>query len=84
MIRSFTDHPASVGETYLEHAGVASAVGWRLIKAGMACLVHALLPCFFSTTASDTIADLHARMQARRRLRATAEASEALGAAPLP
>jgi hypothetical protein len=63
----FTDHPASVGETYLEHMWTAAGFGTRLILAGAACLVHSLLPFLFKTTASRQIASLHSRMIANRR-----------------
>jgi len=65
LLRSFTEHPASVGETYGEHCRVASGVGVRLLGAGLACLVHGLLPWLFATTASRTVSDLHARFRNR-------------------
>ena len=37
----FTDHPASVDETYGEHLVMASSFGSRLLLAGLACMVHA-------------------------------------------
>lgn len=64
---SFTEHPESVGETYLEHMGQATFFGTRMIAAGLACLVHGLLPFFFTTTGSRTIALLHERMVTNRR-----------------
>jgi len=57
-----TKHPASVGETYGQHFATASGFGLRLLFAAGACLVHAVLPCFFERTASRIIASLHARM----------------------
>ena len=36
----FTDHPASVGETYAQHLGSASFFGSRMILAGLACMLH--------------------------------------------
>jgi hypothetical protein len=62
----FTEHPASVGETYLEHLRVAAGFGFEMIAAGFACLVHALLPFLFVRTGSDCILRLHDRMLARR------------------
>lgn len=51
------DHPGYSG--YLPH--LRKAAGWslRLLWAGLAVGVHSLLPCFFKTTASRTIRDLH-------------------------
>ncbi|HEY0269421.1 MAG TPA: DUF6356 family protein [Sphingomonas sp.] len=64
--RLFLDHPASVGESYGEHARVASGVGVTLIAAGLACLVHAAIPALFKTTGSDTIRALNDRLVRKR------------------
>jgi hypothetical protein len=64
---SFTEHPAAVGETYVEHLGVASGFGARMILGGLACLVHGVLPFLFTTTGSRTITALHERMVISRR-----------------
>lgn len=64
----FTEHPASVGETYFAHLRTAAGFGFRMVTAGLACLVHALLPFLFERTASDCICRLHERMHARRQL----------------
>ena len=63
----FTDHPASVDETYGEHMVMAAGFGWRLLFAGLACFVHALLPFLFERTGSRMIAELHDSMVAHRR-----------------
>src|SRR5665213_2501362 len=63
---SFTEHPASVGETYGEHFGTALYFGGRLMAASLCCVVHAVLPFLFTRTASRAIADLHARMIGNR------------------
>jgi uncharacterized protein DUF6356 len=65
--RAFTEHPASVGETYIEHMGRAACFGLRMIGAGAACLVHALLPFLFVRTGSAAVAELNDRMVANRR-----------------
>lgn len=64
--RLFTDHPASVGETYGEHLAMASGFGLRMIAGGLACLVHGLLPFLFVRTGSAQIAQLHDTMVANR------------------
>jgi Family of unknown function (DUF6356) len=58
----FTEHPESVGESYLEHMNVALSFAAPLLAAGLAALVHAFLPFLFLTTASRTVKQLHARM----------------------
>jgi hypothetical protein len=66
-LRAFTEHPASVGETYSEHLMHAGGFGLRMIGAGAACLVHALLPFLFVRTGSAAVAELNDRMVVNRR-----------------
>jgi len=66
LLEHFREHPTSVGETYVEHFGIATSFGFSLIKAGLACLIHAVLPFLFTTYGSTTIADLHRRMVTHR------------------
>jgi len=66
LLEYFRKHPASVGETYVEHFGVAASFGFSLTKAGLACLIHAVLPFLFTTYGRSTIADLHRRMVTQR------------------
>ena len=47
MRKLFTEHPASVGETYFEHMFSAFGFGARLISAGLACIVHGTFPVLF-------------------------------------
>lgn len=58
----FTEHPASVGESYGEHFRVASHFSKELLVAGLACAVHAILPNFFRTTGSSKVRQLHSEM----------------------
>jgi hypothetical protein len=74
--RLFHDHPASLGESYLEHLGQASRFGARMVAGGAACLVHALVPALFETTGSRAVAGLHAEL-VRKRAAARAAAEEA-------
>jgi hypothetical protein len=64
--RLFLDHPASVGESYGEHARAASGIGVTLIVTGCACLVHAVFPLLFKTRGSDTIRALNAQLVRKR------------------
>jgi hypothetical protein len=63
---SFTEHPASVGETYLQHLAQAASFSLRLIGGGVACLVHAVLPFLFTRTGSRVVVTLHERMVLNR------------------
>lgn len=71
-LRPFTEHPATVGETYVEHLAVAGCFGTRLILAGLACLIHGVLPFLFVRTGSRAVTELNDRMIARRRAAAPA------------
>ena len=65
LLGAFTEHPASVGETYTEHMAVALGYGARLLRAGCAAIVHALFPALFETAASDAIRAMHGEMEGR-------------------
>ena len=56
------EHPRDIGESYAEHAGHACYIGLKMIGAGIACLVHALLPGLFVRTATATVDDIQNRM----------------------
>ena len=55
---SFTEHPASVGETYFGHLFSALSFCGKMTIALMACLVHAFLPFLFEKTGSQMITRL--------------------------
>ena len=61
----FTDHPASVDETYFEHMRFASGFAFWLFVAAGAALVHAVVPALCESTASRIIKRLHDRMTNR-------------------
>ena len=65
LLGTFTEHPASVGETYTEHMAVALGYGARLLGASCAAIVHANVPALFQTTASDAIRTMHAEIESR-------------------
>lgn len=74
MRELFLDHPASVGESYSTHLVQASRFSARLLLAGVACLIHALLPFLFVRTASRAVDVLHDRMVVNRSRPRTAPA----------
>lgn len=55
----FTEHPNSAGESYTEHMRVAASFSRQLFGGAFAALVHAFLPMFHKTTASDRVHCLH-------------------------
>jgi len=63
--RLFQAHPDDIGESYGEHAGHAAVIGIRMLAAGLACLIHALIPGLFVRTASNTVHGIVALMRAR-------------------
>ena len=70
LVTVFTDHPAEQGETYLQHLATALSFASLLAIAGLACLVHAILPCLFKRTGSRIIDSLYQRMLINRKRQA--------------
>ena len=66
MVPSFTKHPSSVGETYLQHMKKATLFSCKLLSLSVCCFIHGVLPFMFETTASDEIECLNKKLQARR------------------
>ncbi len=66
MKKLFTDHPASVGENYLEHLIAAMSFSFALLIAALVCLVHALLPFLFVKTGSQRVIALYEKMVTNR------------------
>ncbi len=65
-LKSFREHPASVGETYRQHFSHATGFGVRMVLGGMACMIHGFLPFLFVKTGSKQISTLHDRMVVSR------------------
>ena len=70
--RLFLEHPRSVGESYLQHQLNAFGFGFSLIAAGLACLVHGLVPGTFVRTGSGAVTRLYSRMVVNRARRGRA------------
>jgi hypothetical protein len=62
----FTAHPESVGESYGEHLATATSFGGRMMLAGLACMLHGLLPFLFVRTGSRAVNELNEQLIARR------------------
>ena len=78
--KAFTEHPSSVGESYLQHMGMAFGFGSKMVVAGMACLLHGLFPFLFVTTGRRCIEDLHDCMVMHRDRRECAEKNSEMAA----
>jgi len=71
IYKIFSDHPASVGETYLQHCRHALGFGWIMLRGSVGCFLHALFPWAHTRTGSQTVTRLYDRMVInRRKLRA--------------
>ncbi|QIL02296.1 hypothetical protein G7078_05495 [Sphingomonas sinipercae] len=64
--RLFTDHPASLGMSWFGHGVGALKIGVTLIGAGLACLVHAIVPALFTQTAGKTVSEIYDHMMRRK------------------
>jgi hypothetical protein len=66
IVKLFTEHPRTVGETYTGHMVSAASFGSRMIFAGCACLLHGLFPFILVKTGSTTVRHLHDKMITHR------------------
>lgn len=55
MKNIFTEHPHSIGETYLQHMKFASQFGGNMLLGGLACFAHAIFPFLFQNTGSNIL-----------------------------
>ena len=63
---SFTEHPASVGESYTAHFRHAAGFSISMLRGGLACMVHAVFPFLCTKTGSGIVAQLNTRMITNR------------------
>ncbi len=61
----FTRHPASVGESYGRHFGVATKFGATMIVGGIGAILHGVFPWMFETTGSRTVTRLYQQIAGR-------------------
>jgi hypothetical protein len=64
--RLFTEHPRSLGMTWAGHGAGAARIGAELIGAGLAALVHAVVPGWFTETAGRTVTRIYDHIQSRK------------------
>ncbi len=53
MTNIFIKHPNSVGETYLVHGIKAVSYSVQMLFASICCIVHAVFPFVYQSTASN-------------------------------
>lgn len=78
---AFTEHPASVEESYTEHMRVALGFAGSLAVAAGAALVHAVVPSLCEKTASNRIRAMHTIMTSGKRGAADSHGAERAAAA---
>ena len=64
--RLFWEHPRSLGMSWAAHGAGAAAIAVKLVAAGLACFVHAVIPGFFTQTAGRTVTAMYDHMMRRR------------------
>lgn len=78
MLRSSRAHLAGVGESYFEHMRFAMLVGTLAVGAGLACILHAIIPGICQTTCSRAVGSLQRLFADRSELGRTVSESSAL------
>ena len=66
IVKIFSDHPKSVGETYWQHFIFAFHISLESLKISMLAFVHALFPFLFLVEASNRLEILYKAIQKRR------------------
>jgi hypothetical protein len=68
LIGRSRDHLRAVGESYFQHMRFAATVGALMVLAGLACILHGLVPGIFTDRASRTIRHLHTVIEKRSKV----------------
>lgn len=61
--RLFLEHPRSLGLSWARHGGGAVRIGFQLIGAGIAALVHAIVPGWCTDTAGRRVTETYHYIQ---------------------
>ena len=61
--RLFLEHPRSLGMSWAKHGGGAVKIGSQLIGAGLAALVHAVVPGWCTDTAGRRVTETYHYIQ---------------------
>ena len=65
-MKAFTEHPNSVGETYLQHMRMSFSFGGRMLLASIGCFLHGIFPFLCVKTGSKAITQLNHHMVTHR------------------
>ena len=68
MIEACRRHLSEAGESYGEHMLFALTVGFMSVGAGLACIVHALVPALCKHRCSETVRQLYRLFENRGEL----------------
>ncbi len=71
-------HLDAAGEDYRQHRRFALGFGWAMVKGGLACILHGLVPAWFTETGSRTVRRLHEVIAHREQPAAAAPRREGL------
>ena len=74
MFKASRVHLDHVGETYFEHLGAALRIATLMIRAGLACAIHAIIPALCTASASRCLAEVQ-QMFAQRQAAKTSQES---------
>jgi hypothetical protein len=66
LVRMFVEHPRSLGMSWAGHGIGAVKIGGELVVAGLACMVHAIVPGWFTQTAGKTVTHMYDHMTKRK------------------
>lgn len=64
--RLFLDHPRSLGMSWASHGFGALKIGGELLGAGLAVLVHAVVPGWFTETGGRIVTRIYDHIQSRK------------------
>ena len=62
----FLKHPREVAESYPQHMGVALRFGLLMVRSGLACMIHGIVPALFTRTGSSMVKRLYGEMRQRQ------------------
>jgi hypothetical protein len=73
----FTEHPATVGESYGQHFLAAMGFSLGMLRGALCCALHAVFPFLCERSGSEAITELHDRMTVNRQRQAQRRRAEA-------